>query len=304
MYPSSSGTCVTSEWGILIGYTLELVPILVKVQVMNAVQKCKVIHFRRIEIDSKRLRKQLILFIAPILTYLIVWTAVDMPEPIESLTLDNSGDKNIVYLDRSCSSASVVWSTIAYVWQFLLLLSSSVLAFQSRGMKEQIKEIKFIGFLAYSHIMFLIFRIVVRRLSLNSSIPGTTCSSIESILLSLDVLIGTVIYFGPKFYDIMTEKSNAVNRNGLAGAHLRSSELSNLSRLRQSRVSVIIKKPSMMESDMLRSSSKSNLSIISDGSSNPKELLPCALDESTNHSNAASNAVKKVTFIDTVHAED
>ena len=243
---------------------------------MNAVQSCADLHFWRIEIDLKKLKKQLILFITPVVTYLIVWTVLDMPGPIESLTLDNSGDQNIVHLDRSCSSASRIWKIISYALQFLLLLSSSVLAFQSRGVVDQIKEIKFIGFLVYSHLMFLIFRVVIWRLSLNGSIPGTEGSSIESICLSVDVLIGTVIYFGPKFYDIISEnnKSSSYQSSGLAGAANRaSSDLSGVSRLRQSRVSVIIKKPPSGQLGLLPNSSESS------------EILPCSLDDSKDHPN-------------------
>ena len=263
---------------------LELAPISVKVQAMNTVQSCSNLSFRRIWIDSKKLKKQIILFIVPGLVYLIVWTALDMPKQTESLTLDHSGNANIVNLDRNCSSASVIWNIISYVWQFLLLLSSSVLSFFSRDVEDQNKEIKFIGLLVYSHLMFLIFRIIVWRLSLNGSIRGTTGSSIESISLSLDVIIGVVIYFGSKFYAIMVEnKSNSVYRGGLASAIYQPSDLSGVAQLRKARVSVIKTKSSLKKSIV-----KSYRSVTSRRSSNFKH----------------SDDGKKVKFKDTAHIKD
>ena len=124
---------------------------------MNTVQSCSHLSFQRIWIASKKLKKQFILLIAPVIVYLIVWTAVDMPKPIESLTLDHSNDENIVNLDKNCSSTHVIWKMISYMWQSLLLLSSAVLAFFTGDVKDQIKEIKLIGLLVYSHLVFLIF---------------------------------------------------------------------------------------------------------------------------------------------------
>lgn len=219
VYPYSDGTCVTSEWSILIGYTLELAPILVKVQSVNKVAR-EAMRFRRIEVDHVKLRRYPIIFLIPVLIYLSVWTAVDMPKSIESLLLDESGDGNIIDLDRFCSSDSEIWSMMAHFWQVALLLSASVLAFQSRDVVEEMNESRKIGFLIYSHFMFLIIRIVVRNLALNGSILGSISSVVVSMLLSFDVLIGIFIYFGPKFYNIATEnsKANKMKQSGLAGA--------------------------------------------------------------------------------------
>ena len=192
---------------------------MVKVQSINRVTR-ESMRFRRIEIDHNKLRTYPILFLFPVLTYLIVWTIIDMPKSIESLSLDRSGNGNIIDLDRFCSSGSEVWGIMSYVWQALLLLSASVLAYQSRDVVEEMNESQKIGFLVYSHFMFLIFRIVTRALALSGSIVGSVSSAAIGILLSFDILIGTMIYFGPKFYNIMTEnsKGNQFNKSGLAGA--------------------------------------------------------------------------------------
>lgn len=248
--PSSDAVCVASEWSILIGYTLELAPILVKVQAINRVTR-EAMRFRRLEIDQNKLKKYPILFVTPVLIYLIVWTIVDMPKSVESLAMDKGGIGNIVDVNKSCGSNYEIWSIMAYVWQSLLLLSASVLAFQSRDVIEEMNESQWIAFLMYSHFMCLIFRIVIRGLSLSGSILGSVGSSIVSIVLSIDVLACIVIYFGPKFYNIATEKSlaNQMKNNGLSGAgnsldyneesHGNANDLSVVARLRKAGVKVI-----------------------------------------------------------------
>ena len=217
--PSSDGVCVTSEWSILIGYTLELAPILIKVQAINKVTR-EAMRFRRLQIDQNKLKKYPLLFVTPVLIYLVIWTIVDMPKSTESLALDRSGSGNIVDVNKSCNSNYEIWVILAYVWQSLLLLSASVLAFQSRDVIEEMNESQWIAFLTYSHFMCLIFRIVIRGLSFSGAILGSVGSSIVSIVLSVDILAGLVIYFGPKFFNIATEKSSAKSmiNNGLAGA--------------------------------------------------------------------------------------
>ena len=261
---------------------------------MNQVRRCVNLRSSLIKIGSNKMKKQLALFVIPVLIYLIVWTSVDMPKPIELLTLDNKGNKNIVDLDRSCSSTFVTWSIIAYVWQFLLLLSSSVLAFQFRGVRDEINESQSIGMLVYSHLMFLIFRIVCQGLSLKGSITKTAGSSIVSILLSVDVLAGTVIYFGPKFYNVMTENKD-ISQSGLASAgHKNSSSLTRLLRLRTQGVRAIRKKPPL-ESHM-----KTNMKTIISGPSDVHRHSKKSLPSASNSNDPPKSC--KVSFKD-IHQE-
>ena len=215
---------------------------------MNTICRSGNIHLDHIEIDPKKLKKYLIVFIIPVLIFLIIWTAVDMPEPLDLLTM-NSDDvsEKIINLDSYCSSVSIVWSVLGYMWQLLLLLSSVVLVCQFQGI-EDIKESQYIAFMAYSNFMFWIFRIVARALTLYQSIPGTVGCAIGSMLLSCDVLTGAMIYFGPKFYNILCENSTKnLMSTGLAGAspvenkNSESSDLSKLLKLRKAGINVIRK---------------------------------------------------------------
>ncbi len=135
---TTNASCVTAEWTVLLGYTLELAPILVKVQAINKVTR-EAMRFRRIEIDAKKLRRYPFFFAIPVLIFLIVWTSVDMPMSMNNLEIDGIEEGRSVELNKSCSSVLQTWSIMAYAWQGLLLLSASVLAFQSRDVVEEMK---------------------------------------------------------------------------------------------------------------------------------------------------------------------
>lgn len=216
---TSDALCVTAEWGVLLGYTLEIAPILIKVQAINHVTR-ESVRFRRIRVNTKKLKTYPIYFAVPVIIYLIVWTCVDMPKSTSAAIFDNSDNENVVNIDYACSSKLQIWVIIGYVWQVLLLLSASVLAFLSRDVVEEMNESQWIGFLTYSHLMFLIFRIVVRGLWSNGVILGSVASSSISMILSLDVIVGAVIYFGPKFFKILNANSSShkLFKSGLAAA--------------------------------------------------------------------------------------
>ena len=158
---------------------------------------------------------------------------MDMPKTSSATFFNNSDNENVVNIDYACSSKRQIWVIIGYVWQVFLLLSASMLAFLSRDVMEEMNESQCVGFLTYSHLMFLILRIVVRGLWSNGSILGSVASSSLSMILCLDVIVGAVIYFGPKFFKILTENSSGskFKTSGLAGARSQSSggENANLS---------------------------------------------------------------------------
>lgn len=104
----------------------------------------------------------------------------------------------------------------------------------------EIKEPRYIGVLCYSHLMFLIIRIVVRGLSTYEAISGSLASSCVSLILSLDVLFAVAIYFGPKCYNILTENSGKKYKSsGLASAT--DGSIAGIARLRRAGVSAISK---------------------------------------------------------------
>lgn len=141
-----------------------------------------------------------------------------MPTPTISLSLQKSND--IILTNTYCASSSNAWLITSYLWQALILVSASVLAFQSRDVIEEMNESKSLGFLVYSQSIFLIIRILVAILSRKSDFfPSSYQSPIMSIILSIDIITAMMIYMGPKFYSILMEKRK--NNTNASLPHLR-----------------------------------------------------------------------------------
>ena len=201
-----SVTCVATEWLILIGYTIALCPILIKVHAINKISSYAA-KFRRVQIDGKKLRLYPLYVLALVLSYLTVWTIVDMPQPVKSLKLEGVNHlENSILVAVSCSSSSMVWVVIANVWQLAILLLASILSFQSGRQNEEMNE-KHLVFLVYSQFMFLLLRVIVFMLTINNQmIPSSYQSPVVSIMLSVDIIASLMIYISPKLYSCIINK--------------------------------------------------------------------------------------------------
>ena len=144
-----------------------------------------------------------------------------MPKLDDSLSLS---DDDIILTNKYCTSSSNVWSVISYLWQALMLLSATVLAFQSRDVIEEMNESQHLGFMVYSQSIFLTIHIIVAALSEKTTFfPSSYKSPIMSIVLSLDIISTMMIYMGPKFYLIFKHRG-LNNSNTSILPHLRPSK--------------------------------------------------------------------------------
>ena len=195
-----------------LGYTLALVPILIKVSAINKLTRDGM-GCRRVEINPNRFNKILAVTISILLLFLIIWTSIDMPRRTKQYEMNNEnlGDVD-VYV--GCESQRVVWMMAAYAWEFLLLLSATVLTFQSRDVIPQLNESNSMAFIVYSHFVFVIARIVTMVMDIVNFLPAASVLKINSLLISFDALFGMVIYFGPKFFNLISEQVKKKNRKG------------------------------------------------------------------------------------------
>eukprot|EP00957_Ditylum_brightwellii_P023026 1737862-Ditylum_brightwellii.AAC.1 len=68
--------------------------------------------------------------------FLLIWTVVDPPDRQSNTKLTddiNEDGGQIVEIEYLCRSDSTAWFTISYVYQFVLLIAATVLAFQNRN---------------------------------------------------------------------------------------------------------------------------------------------------------------------------
>jgi hypothetical protein len=199
--PATNGTCIASTWFINLGYTLELVPLVIKVGAINQMMAAAS-RMRRVNISIQSLYQRVALIGLIIVVFLITWTFLDPPtkEAIYKLTnMESSKGKRIVSVSYFCGMRSLAWQYVSVGWNAVLLLCASVLAFQARNVSAKFNESRTLAFLTYSHFVFVCLRL--GTLALQDQLDGTTIDSIQSLLYSVDTIATVMIYFLPKFWN-------------------------------------------------------------------------------------------------------
>lgn len=182
-----------------LGYTLELVPLLVKAAAINrllaATKKMK-----RVRISVRSLYFTVASLFSVVVIFMLVWTIVDKPERSEGRYLtDDSEIVKTVY----CSSEKSAWSLVVLSWNGLLIVCATVLAFQSRTIKQEFNDSQSLGTMIYSHFVFGVLRAIVFNLEGTNdegypTIEPSTIAASSSLLLSFDVITAVTIYILPK----------------------------------------------------------------------------------------------------------
>lgn len=205
--------CVCREWFVAVGYSLELIPLMVKVAAINRLITQSRTTMRRIEVKRSRLYQIVGGFILVVCIYLSIWTALDPPLPQTEMTLTNAIESGeyVVEVSNFCSSSSNMWKVGAYVYLFILLIVEAAIATQNRGIRQEFNESRQMLLMIYSQVMFIVMRLAVFLFSDNLD-QKNQVSAILAILLSLDVITTICIYFVPKIL-AATKKVDNPSRN-------------------------------------------------------------------------------------------
>uniref|UniRef100_A0A7S0ATN0 G-protein coupled receptors family 3 profile domain-containing protein n=1 Tax=Minutocellus polymorphus TaxID=265543 RepID=A0A7S0ATN0_9STRA len=198
----SLGSCTSLAWFLLVGYTLELIPVIVKVAAINKMMSAAK-KMKRVELDRKKLYYVVFAITFFVVVFLVAWSAADPPREQPSFELgDEVNDQggNVVSVTYSCGSNSDSWLYISIVWQALLLLVATVLAVQSRDVRSEFNESTQLGFLIYSSFFFVVIRTIT--LFLETSIASNKLACFRSFIFSSDTFVNVGIYYGPKFWEI------------------------------------------------------------------------------------------------------
>ena len=224
--------CVSQKWFITLGYTFELVPLLVKIAAINRVVDAtrRMKHFR---VSMRSLCFSVVSLVIVVVVYLMLWTILDSPERREDRYLKGL---NVVSTAVVCASDSALWDLMVLGWNGVLILCATVLAFQSRNFQEDFNDSKSLGTMIYSHFVFTALRVVAFALSgMRFSedehsggyppIEPSTWAAASSFLLSLDVIAAVTIYVLPKVVSARTPPSALLT--GLTSHHLGSGSAGN-----------------------------------------------------------------------------
>jgi len=194
-------TCMLSRWMTVLGYAIELTPIVIKVGTINKLVREARQH-RPYALNPKRLDSYFINTILLIIFYLIVTTLIDPVKATPVASMHRDDEVVVTMLDETCSSSRIQWATLDYIIQAALVLSACVLAIQSRDVFAEFNEGQGLALMVYSHLIFLIIRVVADRV-ISTSLSKSLFPKIDSILKSFDIIFAMAFYFGQKFLPII-----------------------------------------------------------------------------------------------------
>jgi len=199
--PPTNSTCVATQWFINIGYTLELVPLIVKVttvlKIISAGEKCK-----RVVIRRDRLFQAVFFIFALSVVFLTLWSAVDPPTKTEQYHITDTikSGSTVVKVRNNCKSKYIIWEFITALWTIILLLCTSDLALQMRNIRKDFNESRELKVMTYSHFVCFFMLVITKYLpeSWNQLWNQRNITYLQSIIYSSDTIAVVFIYFIPK----------------------------------------------------------------------------------------------------------
>ena len=220
-----NSTCISQIWFVSFGYTLQLVPLLVKVAAINKLMQAAQ-RMRRVKLQRGSLHGGVVIISLLVTFFLIAWTVIDPPQKQAHYELTDrrtaspaiveghnatapvTGDlieTTIVQARYYCTSDSEAWQFVAIGWNFVLILCATALAFQSRTVKQAFNEAQVLSWLIYGHFMFVLLRVMAHFFRPAVSVP------MLSMIFSLDTIFMIGIYFIPK---LLADDSGGVDGEG------------------------------------------------------------------------------------------
>ena len=209
--PPTDFRCVTIAWLLNIGYTFELVPLVVKIAAINRLFQAAR-RMQRVKLSRGLLLGVVAALTSVVVLYMIVWTIVDPPSKEGQYTLTDGTTKkghSVVMVSYICAAESQAWMLVAVGCQSLLLLCASILAFMTRKMRKDINDSNTISFLIYWNFVCVLIRFILILVADRIDVTKTNLSN--SLIFSADSFVTILIYFLPKFQQ--TETSNSLSRS-------------------------------------------------------------------------------------------
>lgn len=195
----SKVTCTLTPWFVNLGYTMELIPLIVKVAAIQKLMQAAR-HMRRVNVDMRFLYGWVVVVCSVVVVVLLLWTILDSPDKAFYSTLSkdktDSGE-TIIFMTPYCTSDTDLWRYLTAAWHSVLLVAATLLAFQTRKLKTDFGETETLGIMVYSHVVFVALRLLTYLVEDEGS--AADVALYRSLIFSCSILSSVGIYFVPKF---------------------------------------------------------------------------------------------------------
>ena len=199
LLPASMGTCTLTSWLINLGYTMELIPLIVKVAAIQKLMQAAR-QMRRVNLNLRDLYVMVCGICCIVVVYQALWTALDTPDKVyhSSLSSDKTDlGETIILMMPYCKSESNTWQYLTGLWHGVLLIAAALLAFQTRKLKTDFGETETLSIMVYSHFVFVALRLITFAVQNEES--EANAALYRSLIYSSNIVSSIGIYFIPKF---------------------------------------------------------------------------------------------------------
>ena len=158
-------------------------------------------RLRKLTVNRRSLFGAVSFLLVVAFAYMVTWTVVDPPRilPLYIETSEETSDGDtVIRVTHYCRSQSDSWAFISLGAQCILLLAASVLAFQTRKIKDDLCETQTLALLIYTTFLFVVIRTISFGL-LEKSNFAAAVNGTRSLVVSVDSILSVIVYFLPKF---------------------------------------------------------------------------------------------------------
>ena len=92
-FEPSLALCTAAQWFVNVGYTLSLIPLVVKIAAINKVA-AYARRMQRVKIDTSHMFAQVVITVGIMVLFLIIWTAMDPPSLKTTYDFDDNNNPN------------------------------------------------------------------------------------------------------------------------------------------------------------------------------------------------------------------
>jgi len=197
--PPSMGTCTLTSWLVNLGYTMELIPLIVKVAAIQKLMQAAR-AMRRVSLNLRDLYVMVCGICCVVVVFQGLWTVLDTPDKAYHSSLSSEKTdrgETIILMTPYCKSDSNTWRYLTVLWHGILLIAAALLAFQTRKLKTDFGETETLGIMVYSHFVFVALRLLTYTVQDEES--EANAALYRSLIYSSNILSSIGIYFIPKF---------------------------------------------------------------------------------------------------------
>ena len=212
--PPSKGICIARNWAYILGYSLELVPLLIKISAINKVFQAAV-RLQRLKVDKRMLFGNVSIIIILAVIFLLTWLVFDPYTIKTKLQRGSTTYEDITHISHYCGSEAGIWFYVSIGWRFTLMISALVLVFQTRHIMAAFDE-SYLIIVIYLQSIILFIQIAAAVMLVNTP---TILAGLQSILTSLDVVVTISLYVGPKLYAIYFPPDRSSRRSSSGSNH-------------------------------------------------------------------------------------